>query len=145
MVDTYDFIYVSCILTPLTSVITLFIALFVDINESGQYEIATNATKYKAVILDSTSPGTEVLTFGIKDFTTRRGQRNWRYRPCTHGNTASFPFRIDTVSFKVTVENTLEDGEYRKCIELYTTTGNLLLLDNMVVISVISNFGKLVL
>ena len=111
---------------------------------SGQYVVATNATKYKAVILDSTPPGTEVLTLGIKDF-TRQGQRNWRYRPCTRGNTASFPFRIDTVSFKVTVENTLEDGEYRKCIELYTTTGSLLLLDNMVIISVVSDFGKLVL
>ena len=43
------------------------------------------------------------------------------------------------------MENTLEDGEYRKCIELYTTAGGLLFLDNMVIISVVSNFGKLVL
>ena len=118
---------------------SFFIVLFAVMDASGQYVVATNATEYKAVILDSTSPGTEVLTLGIKDFSNR--QRNWRYRPCSHGNTASFPFRINSASFKVTVK-TLDDGEYRQCIELYDTRSTLI-LDNMVKISVVSDFGKL--
>jgi hypothetical protein len=108
---------------------------------------ATNATEYKAVILNSTTSNTTLLTFGIKANNNFNRQRQWNYNleKCPH-STNIFPFRVLSEQLRVEDQARLKLGTYSQCIIISTNKTNTfaeIKLENVVSVAVVPQYSEL--